>query len=350
MPNLKQPLLGLVASLFVVAVSLTFISLFSFPTFTNWIANILQCFIPAQIMVGILWKCDYPKSARRQRQPLKGLLLIGITIAAGAIAGPVYFLTLGGGITPPAPMLTQAIIGSITIMFWLAIMWGGWPFNKLIPNPVGAGIATLAGAYLLNAILFRLLFNYEFMQDAPVYVASLDPHGPFNAWSVLNVYIAALAVMFLMLQLDLWPLSRTAALMKQPVLGLVWTTVALAFGGMLFEFATQVVQMDPVKFLVHVPIPFIFGTIIVQNMLQNSIFERLSQPLKGFANAAASLVVGQLLAVLFSALAPVIAGPLVSGSPTYEFEIWLASSLLAVTFPFLIYYSEFFRFWPLRTD
>jgi hypothetical protein len=27
-------------------------------------------------------------------------------------------------------------------------------------------------------------------------------------------------------------------------------------------------------------------------------------------------------------------------------EIWLASALLAVTFPFLIFFAEFFKFWP----
>ena len=37
------------------------------------------------------------------------------------------------------------------------------------------------------------------------------------------------------------------------------------------------------------------------------------------------------------------------GPPTYDFEIWLASALLSVTFPLLIFYAEIFKFWPLRT-
>ena len=32
--------------------------------------------------------------------------------------------------------------------------------------------------------------------------------------------------------------------------------------------------MDPVAFMVRVPVPFIFGTIVVQNMLKGSLFAR----------------------------------------------------------------------------
>ncbi len=33
--------------------------------------------------------------------------------------------------------------------------------------------------------------------------------------------------------------------------------------------------------------------------------------------------------------------------PAYSFEVWLASALLAVTFPFLVIFAELFQFWPL---
>ena len=36
------------------------------------------------------------------------------------------------------------------------------------------------------------------------------------------------------------------------------------------------------------------------------------------------------------------------GAQTDLAEIWLASALLSVTFPFLVFYSEFFNFWPLK--
>jgi hypothetical protein len=106
--------------------------------------------------------------------------------------------------------------------------------------------------------------------------------------------------------------------------------------------------MDPVAFMVRVPVPFIFGTIVVQNMLQGSLFAKQTQPAKGVLNVVAVVVIGQVLSRLYGAMAPILTGQVNPGPPTYDFEIWLASALLSVTFPFLIFYAEFFRFWPLQ--
>jgi quinol-cytochrome oxidoreductase complex cytochrome b subunit len=157
-------------------------------------------------------------------------------------------------------------------------------------------------------------------------------------------------MMFLTLHFDLWPLTKSPSLMRQPILGIVWTAIVLALGALLYLFGTRILQMDVVQFLVRVPIPFIFGTIVVLNMLQNSLFGKLAQPTKGIANAVTAAVVGSALALLYSRLAPVVTSPLGSGPPAYESEIWLASALLSVTFPFLIYHAEFLGFWPLKSD
>ena len=107
--------------------------------------------------------------------------------------------------------------------------------------------------------------------------------------------------------------------------------------------------MDVVAFMVRVPVPFIFGTIVVLNMLQGSLFARQQQPIKGVLNVIAVVVIGQVLSRMYGALAPMVTGPVSPGPPTYDFEIWLASALLSVTFPLLIFYAEFFKFWPLQS-
>ena len=43
---------------------------------------------------------------------------------------------------------------------------------------------------------------------------------------------------------------------------------------------------------------------------------------------------------LYGVLAPAVTGTLRTGPPGSDFEIWLASALLAVTFPFLIFIAE----------
>lgn len=346
---MKQPILGIVASVLVIAVSLGFTALFAFPTFGTWVAFLTICLIPMQIVTSVIWGCKHPGFAAARTQPAKGILLTLTALVVGAIAA-VHFSTVGGRINPPVPMLAMCIIASVVVTFWLAIVWGGWPFHKLIKNPVGAGLVLLAACYVINYLLFRLLFNYGFMQGAPVYFPALDPHGLFNAWNALVFYVTATAAMFLSLNFDLWPFTAFPAVMKQPVLGIVWTITALVVGGLAFYAGVKVVGMDVVAFMVSVPIPFIFGTIIVLNMMQGSLFGKLAQPWKGVLNAIASAVIGVVLARIYGVLAPVVTGAVKPGPPSYDFEIWLASALLAVTFPFLIFYAEFFRMRPLQRE
>ena len=105
--------------------------------------------------------------------------------------------------------------------------------------------------------------------------------------------------------------------------------------------------MDPMAFLTQVTAPFIFGSIIVLNMLQNSLFAKASPPLKGVLNTLAAASIGVVLAHCTSPSRRSVTGVLPSGAPGYEREIWLANALLSVTFPFLIYFAVFLAFWPL---
>jgi hypothetical protein len=200
---------------------------------------------------------------------------------------------------------------------------------------------------VLTYVEFRVFFNYEFMQGAPVYLASA-PHGMFNAIMALVFHVTALAVMFLVLCFDLWPMTSSPGIMKQPVLGVVWSLIALAGAALAMWVGIGVFGMDPMAFLTGVTAPFIFGTIIVLNMLQNSLTGSMAQPAKGLANAIAASAIGVVLARVYAALAPLVTGTLASGPPGYDMEVWLANALLSVTFPFLIYYAVFFQYWPLN--
>lgn len=346
---MKQPALGIAATIIVMAISLGFISLFSPDTFLGWVSYLLICLIPMEIVVGVTWGAN-PRFADGIRQPAKGVLLVVTCVLAALVIAPLYWWIAGGLVSPPGPALMMCSIVSVVVTFWFAIMFGGWPWNVLVKHPVASGILLVAAAYAVNYALFRVFFNYSFMVGAPVYVASLDPGGLFNANSATVFYVTAIGVLFLLLHFDLWPLSRSPALMKQPVLGIVWTVLALVIGGAAFHIGVNVMGMDAMLFLVRVPIPFIFGTIVVLNMLHNSLFAGLRQPVKGVANAAAATAIGNLLAWMYGALAPVVSGNLPVGPPGNDFERWLASALLGVTFPFLIFYAEFFKMWPLAKD
>jgi hypothetical protein len=348
MAEAKQPAAGIISSVIIMAVSLAFISLFELSTFTGWVAYCIECLIPMQIVIGITWATKHPHFAGSRSQPSKGILLGLVTLVAGVITGVLFFYTVNGGINPPTPFLMMFIIIVVLTTFAASIMWGGWPFMQTIKSPVAAGIAMLATCYLVAYIIFRVCFDYGFMQGAPVYVAALDPHGLFNAWTAVVYYVTVIAVMFAMLSFDLWPLTKFPAIMKQPALGIVWTAICLVVGYVVFYIGVDVMQTDVVSFMVHVPVAFIFGTIIVLNMLQGSLFGKLSQPLKGLLNIATVVVTGLLLFGVYSALSGRVTGILKPGPPTYDFELWIASALLGVTFPMLIFHAEFFKLWPLK--
>lgn len=345
---MKQPLAGLVATFVIVAISLGFISLFGFPMFSGWVGYLMDCIIPMQIVIGVTWAGKHPAFAASRPQPLKGLLFILLDLAVAAVFAALLWVTVGHSINPPTPILIFFMIDFVLTTFWLTIIWGGWPFLGAIKNAVAAGFALLIAASAISYVIFRVFFDFSFMTGAPFYQAGLDPHGMFNAWTAVVYYVTVIAAMFFVVGFDLWPMHKFPAIMRQPVLGIVWTLVSAALGWVFFYLGTAVAKMDVVVFLVTVPIPFIFGTIIVLNMLQGSLFPNLKPPLKGVLNVAVIAIVGTVLARIYGALAPSVTGALKSGPPGYDFEIWLATALLSVTFPFLVFHAEIFKLWPLR--
>ena len=137
--------------------------------------------------------------------------------------------------------------------------------------------------------------------------------------------------------------------MKQPVLGIVWTILALVIGGAAYYIGVDIMKMDQVAFMVTVPIPVIFGIIFVLNMLQGSLFRQLHAAVQGRVEyCATAIVLGNLFALMYRSLAGSVTGKLDAGPPSYQSEIWLASALLSVTFPFLVAYADFFTMWPLQ--
>jgi len=343
---MRQPLLGLLATAIVLALSFAFLALFDFPTFVGWVSFYMLAIVPMQIVVAVVWGANPPFAARLQ-QPAKGIVLLLVTALVAAVITPVVLQLVGEGVSPPGPIPSQYAVVVVPTTFFMAIAFGGWPITKAIKSPVTAGLVLLAASYALTYVLFRVFFNYEFLADAPVYLQSA-PHGMFNGVTALVFYVTMLAGMFLMLHFDLWPISTSPGLMTQPVLGLVWTVIAAAVGAIVMMIATGPFALDPMYILTRITAPFIFGTIIVLNMLQNSLFATLRQPLKGLANAAAAAVIGATLAQLYGRVDRMLVGvELPSGAPGYDYELWLVNALLSVTFPFLIFHAAYFGFWPL---
>lgn len=343
---MRQPLLGVVASAVVIAIALGFIALFDFASFTGSVSFFMLGLIPMQIVMVVLWGAN-PSFASSLKQPIKGILLTLVAAVAAVVVMPIALRLVGEGVSPPGPIPSHYVVVVVPTTFYLAIMFGGWPFTRVLKNPLVAGVAVLIAAYAITYGVFRVFFNYDFLQGAPVYLASA-PHGMYNGVVALVFDVTALAVMFLVLCFDLWPLTKFPAVMKQPVLGVVWLAIACAGAALVMWVTLGVIGMDPMIVLTRVTAPVIFGSIIVLNMVQNSLFDTKTQPLKGLLNAMAAIVFGSVLANFYGLVAPRIVGmPLPSGAPGYEYEIWLVNALLSVTFPFLVFFAACFGYWPL---
>lgn len=342
---MAQPLLGILSTLLVIVVSLGFLALFDLPTFLGWVSFVMLAVVPAQVVAAVI--ATRPPFAP-ERQPARGVVLLAVNVVTAVVFALIVWLIVGEGASPPGPIPSQYAVIVVPTTFFLAIAFGGWPFVRLSRNMGVAGSLLLVTSYVLTYVLFRAFFNYGFLEGAPVYLESA-PQGPFNAVTAMVFYVTMLGGMFVMLHFDLWPLSRSPHLMKQPTLGLVWTIIAAAVGALVMFVTIRTLSLDPMYVLARITAPFIFGTIIVLNMLENSLFKALRQPLKGAANAVAAAVIGVGLAQLYGQVDRMLVGvELPSGAPGYDFELWLINALLSVTFPFLIVHAAYFGFWPLR--
>ena len=344
---MPQPLLGLIATTLVLAVSLAYLALFDFGTFVGWVAFVMLCLIPAQVVTVVI--APNPPWAVGRPQPIRGLALLAGTIVTALVVAPLVLWIVGEGVSPPGPIPSHYAVIVVPTTFFLAIAFGGWPFTRMSRNGGVIGTAVLIAAYLITYGLFRLAFNYDFMQGAPVYLASA-PSGLHNAVMALVFYVTMLAGMFLVLHFDLRPLTKAPAVMKQPLLGIIWMLVSFAVAAAVMQVTTVSMSKDPMWVLTRVTAPFIFGTIIVLNMLQNSLFAKMRQPLKGVANVIAAVVIGAALGQAYGYFSDWYFNELPMGQPGYEYEIWLVNALLSVTFPFLIFEAAYFNYWPLPTQ
>src|SRR5690606_19784827 len=178
--DMKQPALGITATAVVVAISWVVILLLGADLFMGWASYALMGAIPFAILVGAFWKGEHPAALERLGQPAKGVAYVGLAAVVAAVVSVIHWQVRGGGMNPPAPMAVMTIITSVVTMFFLAIAFGGWPFT-LVKNRLLGGVLLLLTAYLVNAVIFQIFFDFGFAEGAPFYQPALDPAGLFNA-------------------------------------------------------------------------------------------------------------------------------------------------------------------------
>lgn len=351
---LKQPILGIVSTTLCIVISLTICAQFSPLTFNTWVSFLLISCVPPQVILALALGSEHPAALDRKHRIVKGAGLTFIMTAIGLVAAYATFYLINGSIVPPAPMAIMFAIFCVVISMWVVVVFQAWPTALFIKKPLLLGSILLLVTYVISYILFQLLFNFDFLTDAPFYNTSLDPQGICNAWDVLIFSVSTICIINSLIMLDFHPIlkaiEKSEKLAKQPFFGIINGIVILVVAYTMFHVFINILKMDKIDYMVQVVVSFIFGQFIMQIMMQTSPFTNLKQPLKGVLLILSSLLVGLLLYIGYKRMAILLVEEMQQGAPTYELSLWLASSMLAVTFPLLIIVAEFFKFWPFKID
>jgi hypothetical protein len=71
------------------------------------------------------------------------------------------------------------------------------------------------------------------------------------------------------------------------------------------------------------------------------------QPVTGLVLCAAAALLAAALFALYTAVAS-MRFALPGGAPQYMLELWTASAMLAITFPLMVAFADYFSFWPIQ--
>lgn len=343
MNSLQSVRRGLVATTVAVVAALAICLSVSPEWLSGWGTVILVAMVPTQIVISLVWQSAYPRRLAELPQPWRGLAFTALNAAVGGLVAFLAWRTVGGGLGEPTPFLIMYLILAVPTALVLVIPLQGWPCTAL-KHPAAIGAALVAASYGLAWLLFRLLFNFEFMAGAPVYRTELDPHGLLMAWQPLVFSIVLVVPVLSLVLFDFWPLGRLAG--RQPAFGLAALALCVAVAGALWQVFVVRQGMDMVLFMVRICIAVNFGYFILLVMFEGVPALKLAQPWRGLVLNAIALLLAAALLKLYEALALAFF-PLASGAPAYPLELWLASAMLSVTFPLMVVIGSYFQFWPL---
>ncbi len=342
---------GIIGIVVVLAIATLCIFPFEQQFFVNWVATAFMAATPTQIFLGLLWHNETPKFVNKFSPPVKGLILTAITMIASVVvfSGLLHFVSGGHGITP---MLVQYTIMTVIVTLWIIPIWECWPLSKVSSNPTVFGILTLIAVYPIAYLLWSIFFDYSILQTIgfPNYYADIDPKGMFGMWQAITFAVTTSGVVIVHVLFDFWPMNKLCGKAVQPLRGIISTIYVLVLSLLIYNLFVTVFGMDVVDFMIRVPVCMIFGTLLVNNMMQGGLFKELAQPIRGLALIGCCIVAALLMHELYAFASSLHTGQELATGPAggYTQEIWIASAMLGVTFPIIFVVSGFFNFWPIK--
>lgn len=344
---------GVAATLAVVTFALLVVTSVTPAWLGGWGSLFLNALVPSQIVISLMWGCRQPERLAALAQPWRGLAFTALTLACGAVVGGMAWWTVGGAAPEPTPMVIMYLILCVPVTLWLVVLLQGWPLARFIRSPLALGVATVLAAHLLGWVLFRWLFDFGFLRDAPFYQAAQDPHGLHMAWLPLTLAVMSLVGTLVWVLLDFWPtlvlwrLVRPGSEPAQPWFGLLSVALIALLVAAVWQLAIVRAGLDVVVFMTRWCVPAIFGIFILLVLFEGVPALTWPQPARGLLLVAVAAGLAALTGLLYQSVGQ-LRFHLPDGAPTYALELWLAPSMLAITFPSMVTLAAYFEFWPLR--
>lgn len=171
------------------------------------------------------------------------------------------------------------------------------------------------------------------------------------AWLPFFASISSAMLMLCLTLLDFWPTAalakRLPVLGKQPFFGVVNAVLIAGLAALVWRVIVGAQGMDVVGYMTRICIAMIFGIFVLLVMLEGVPALKPAQPWRGLVLTAGATVLATALLGLYQLVA-LHRFKLPAGQPSYALELWLASAMLGVTFPAMVFYASYFKFWPLE--
>lgn len=322
----------------ILALSIAIIAALPAGFFNQWAGYLSISAIPAMVALNLFVRGSaFPVPAD---QPRTGLGLIAVSVIAGAVGAPAALVLFQGSLGPPSIVTTMFVIFGVVTMMWLSLVFGGWPFKRGARGGWGVGAAVWVAAYALAVPLFFTLFDFSAFG-----VGGRAPTGLFPAWPLIVFCITTLGVIFAFILFEKMPLVLPSS--GQPLHGLATGALVLVISALVMVAGVWGLGMGVVDFMVRVPISFMFGMFMIFDTTHGQILGSLKQPLRGAVLTILCMAVGVGLYYFYGLVMGVLAPGLASGAPAYTQELWLANSMLSITFPVILIHMHFFDGWPI---
>ncbi len=351
-----QPWRGLFGFAVTFAISLIIMVSFGMDNYLGLLTLWIMSMVPLELVITIGWGMKYPPTDFLP-QPWRGFAITAFIFLFGTV---VCFAVLGFlGAGTPHPFTSVFAICTVVMTVVAVAAFGMWPFRSL--SVPACGFLTLMLAYGIAFYGIKLfdfsLLSYpagtnpSLVAPASFYAAGgslaafaeMVPKGPIPWESGLTIWFWVAPMVFTSVLLEMWPLSRSPRLMKQPILGLIVLVTSLVLAYVAFYIGVGILQIEPLRFMYY-GVSYVFGVLMILVLFQKWPGRLIQGPAGAFANMGLAVLIGFVAYHVVGLFCEWHFGD----SMVYPANLFaMGNFMLGLNFPLWVAYADIWDFWPL---